>query len=324
MEPISRIDPITNQLFFRGFNVAELCTSASFESTLYLLLYGRLPTIPECENFSQKIIDLRRYYTEEDLTLDDLSTNLNHLMEDIQLNLQETLLTFVAVSPLVVAKQICEFEKREAAKQNQELGHVANFIWMTKGIQPNDTDIRDIETTLILHMDDPSNPSLSALHSMIKDGKSVSDALLTALSVHNGPLHHGAGTEAMIMFEEIQHIVNLDEYLKQRLDSGKKIFGLGHRIYRGTDPRAIVLREILERKVMNTSNAWLLEIIDRVTKEGYSTLKSLKNVDAYPNVDLYNAAVYYCLGFPPTFNTELFAISRAAGWIAHILEWLSG
>jgi citrate synthase len=323
MEPISRIDPISNQLFFRGHSVTDLCVNPSFESVLYLLINGCVPRLSEQEKFTEKIINLRRYYTEEYSTLNDVASNLNHLLEEEQLNFQDTLLTFVAVAPLVAAKHICRLENKKVKKPNNELKHVANFIWMIRGGPVNDIDVKDAETSLILHMDDPSNPSLTALHSSIKNGKTLSEALLDALAVHVDPLHHGAGTEAMHMIEEIRYVKDLDDYLRHRIEAGKKIYGLGHRIYRGTDPRAIVLRKILERRTMNTSNGWILETIDRVTEDGYSALKNLKNVEAYPNVDLYNAAIYYSLGVPPVFNTELFAISRAAGWIAHILEWNS-
>jgi citrate synthase len=323
MEPISRIDPLSNQLFFRGYNVTELSISESFESVLYLLVYGKLPSKKERETFSNKLINLRKYYTKEHFTLNDLAMNLSNLIDKNHKSLQDTLLTFVAIAPLVIARQICDSENRDVKEPKSELEHVANFIWMAKGILPNDTDVRDVETSLILHMDDPSNPSLTTLHTSIAEGKSISDALLAALSVHVGSLHHGAGTEAMKMLEEISRATNLEDYFEHRINSGKKIFGLGHRIYRGVDPRAIVLRKVLERRTIGTSNAWLLEIIDRVAKEGSLALKNLKQIEAYPNVDLYNAAVYYSIGFPPAFNTELFAISRAAGWMAHILEWKS-
>ncbi|MFX1606832.1 MAG: citrate/2-methylcitrate synthase, partial [Promethearchaeota archaeon] len=102
--------------------------------------------------------------------------------------------------------------------------------------------------------------------------------------------------------------------------SGEKIFGLGHRIYTGIDPRAVILRGILERRTLNTTDAWLVSVSDEVTKEGGLLLSDYKGIQAFANIDLYNAAVYYTLGFPPELNTSLFAISRSAGWMAHILE----
>jgi citrate synthase len=214
---------------------------------------------------------------------------------------------------------LAKLQDREAENAQNELGHAANFLWMVRGIMPMQTDVTDFQTSLILHMDDPDNPSLTALQQKLDDGE-VSDALIAALSEHTGPLHHGAGTQAMIMFEEIQKPDNVREYLRNRLRSGQKIFGLGHRIYRGIDPRAVVLREMLENRTMKTCDEWILHVSDGVAEEGKMLLLQHKGVHAFPNVDLYNAAVYFTFGFPPELNTSLFAVSRSVGWMAHILE----
>ena len=124
----------------------------------------------------------------------------------------------------------------------------------------------------------------------------------------------------MEMIREIKKPENTKRVLEERLKSGGKIYGLGHRIYTGFDPRAIVLRTILEKRVTDTEDEWILRVSDSVAAEGKKLLVANKNIDAYPNIDLFNAAVYYTLGFPAELNTSLFAISRAAGWMAHILE----
>jgi len=106
------------------------------------------------------------------------------------------------------------------------------------------------------------------------------------------------------------------------VDSGKRIYGLGHRIYTGIDPRAVVLRDMLERRIAGSDDEWILHVSQAVVEEGRKILSKQKGIDAYPNIDLYNASVYYSLGFPHEFNTSLFAISRAAGWMAHVLEFV--
>ena len=266
MKPISRIDDSKNLLFYRGFDATELSRNHSFEEVFYILLNGEPPSNAELKEIFQKLIDLRKYYTTDLTSLADLARNLGQLKDHDQLTCHDTLLTFVSLAPLIIANKFGKYHNRKIERPNNRLGHVANFLWMIQERIPSDTDVKDVETLLILHMDDPSNPSLSALHSFVKDGKSISEALLAALAVHIEPMHHGAGTEAMVMFEEIKQTINLEDYLKKRLDSGKKIFGLGHRVYRGTDPRAIVLREILERRTRNSANEWLLEVIDRVKR----------------------------------------------------------
>ncbi|MFW9958628.1 MAG: citrate/2-methylcitrate synthase [Candidatus Odinarchaeota archaeon] len=320
MKPISRIDNSTNQLLYRGMNVSELCVNYSYEDILHLLLKGNLPSKKEVRDMCQVLIDFRIFYQENVTTLEDLAKSIDSIREENEFSLQDTLLVFVSLVPLVVANKLGEIKNQKIERPIDLLQHAANFLWMVSGTTPNDTDIFDFQTSLILHMDDPMNPSLTALSKSFLKGQSLSDTLLSALSAHVEPLHHGAGTEAMRMFEEIRNIENPRNYLIERLDSGRKIFGLGHRIYTAKDPRAIILSGILKRRVMNTSNDWLLEVIEKVTKVGYRILKERKGIEAYPNVDLYNAAVYLTFGFPPEFNTDLFAISRAAGWVSHLNE----
>ncbi len=320
MKPISRIDVSKNKLFFRGFDVTELSRKYGFEEVLYLLMNAELPSNNELHELAKKLVELRRYYTDETLSLEELARNLDRIRSENQLSLEDILLTFVSLAPLVVANRFGILHSRRIEKPDSSLGHAANFLWMMKGKIPIESDIKDFETSLILHMDDPTNPSLSALNESFLEGGSPSNILLSALSSHIGPLHHGAGTEAMKMFEEMRDVNNPRKYLEERVDSGRKIFGLGHRIYRANDPRAVVLGNILQRRAVNTSDSWLLEIIEQVVREGHAILKERKGIDAYPNVDLYNAAVYSTFEFPPELNTELFAISRASGWIAHLIE----
>ncbi len=321
MKPISRIDPTTNQLYFRGISVTELACSSDFESVLYLLVHGILPTTQQREQLVSQMKEFRGFYKKDIQSLNSVVKNLDTLRDKHGLDLFETLLTFVTMCPIVIANQLAKSQDREAENAQDELGHAANFLWMVRSIVPMQTDVTDFQTSLILHMDDPENPSLTALQQKLDDGD-VSDALLAALSEHIGPLHHGAGTQAMIMFEDIKEPDNVREYLRNRLKSGQKIFGLGHRIYRGIDPRAVVLREMLERRTMKTCDEWLLHVSDAVAREGSVLLSEQKGIDSFPNIDLYNAVVYFTFGFPPKLNTSLFAVSRAAGWMAHILEYL--
>lgn len=320
MKPISMIDPSTNQLFFRGINATKLSGNSSFERVLYLLIHGQLPSNQELDAISDRMAEFRIFYNSEVDSLFKLAWNLEEIKEDNKLDLRDTLLTFVSLAPLVVANEYGIAQGKMIKKPKRQLGHAANFLWMTKGVMLTETELDDFQTSLILHMDDPQNPSLSTLETAVRDDKSISDVLLSALNVHSGPLHHGAGHEAMMMFQEIREQANVRKYLEQRLKSGEKLYGLGHRIYRGIDPRAVVLREMLERRTLKTKNEWLLKVSDSVAKYGRSLLSEYKGIDAYPNVDLYNAAVYFTFGFPPELNTSLFAISRSAGWIAHILD----
>jgi len=319
MEPISRIDSSANQLFFRGLDAIELASNSDFESVLYLLVHGALPNSTQLQQLRSRMIELRGLYREEYKSLVTLVKDLDIIGDQQGLNLYDTLLAFVTLCPIVIAHQYAESQGKKAENPNDNLGHAANFLWMIRGSVPKQTDLADFQAALILPMDDPDNPSLSALLEVL-DRKEVSKAILAALQEHVGPLHHGAGAEAMMMLEEIKEPKRVTEVLSKRLKSGVKIFGLGHRIYTGIDPRAVVLRGILERRTLNTNDAWLVFVSDEVAKVGGILLSEYKGIQAFPNIDLYNAAVFHTFGFPPQLNTSLFAISRSTGWMAHILE----
>jgi citrate synthase len=240
---------------------------------------------------------------------------------ELRLDQFETLLTMVALTPIVIANSWRECEKLELIESRTDLKHVANFIWMLTGSLPPTQDLKDLETTVILHMDDPDNPSLSTLELEINAGASISKALGSALLIHGDPLHHGAGQRAMKMIEDIADPTMVKAKLLERLDSGRRIFGIGHRIYRTIDPRAVVLRNILKRRASGTKHERLYKLVEKVATVGPSLARERKGLTLHPNVDLYNAAVYTTLGIPAELNTALFAMARTAGWMAHILDW---
>jgi citrate synthase len=169
-------------------------------------------------------------------------------------------------------------------------------------------------------MDDPDNPSLTALSDSYKRMSSVSAALSLALDKHIDPLHHGAGELVMKMVREIQEPSRTLEVLEERIENGERIYGLGHRIYKTVDPRAAYLSQMLARLSIGTEHEWINEVIDTIREVGPQIIKEQKGITVHPNVDLYNAAVYHALGLPEEMNTHLFAMARAAGWMAHILE----
>jgi len=321
MEPISRIDASSNQLYFRGLDTVRLAREQDYESVLFLLIHGRLPTARQHNSVRQRLIKLRDFYSPKMISIESLVKALQPICDENDLATEDLLLAFVALAPLALSSQLAASRNRRMFAQNEGLGHAANLLWMTRGEMPSEEEIREFDTCLILHMDDPDNPSLRALHASIESGSSVPSALEAALSEHIRPDHHGAGLESMRMILAIGKKENTYEYLRARLSSGLKIFGLGHRIYRGIDPRAVVLREILGRRSRGTEEEELLRIAEEVSERGSSLLHEHKGISAFPNVDLYNALTYFTFGFPPESNTDLFAVSRAAGWMAHIMEW---
>ncbi len=319
-EPISRIDVQSGTLYFRGHSAVELATDRKFEDVLYLLVHGVLPEPGERDALSLSLVSKR----EASLVPPSGSSlvSLAEGMEGVEKEPYEKLLGLVAAIPIAVASAYRASNGREAVPQNASLNHAANLLWMLTGIEQAERNIRDFETCLILHMDDPENPSLSRLLQALNEGGSIAVAVGTALRAHGDPLHHGAGSLAANMVLSLAQEDDLHEAMAEKLDRGERLYGLGHRIYRTMDPRAKELRRILVSRTKGTDMSWLPNHVEDVAKAGADVLLERKGLVVHPNVDLYNALVYSTFGLATDVNTQLFAVSRAAGWTAHTVEFL--
>ncbi|MHA2310832.1 MAG: citrate/2-methylcitrate synthase [Candidatus Thorarchaeota archaeon] len=348
-EPISRIDSKNGKLYFRGLDATELARGKSFEDVTYLLIYGQLPSERESADFRGKMLNHRSLFQKEmplilqeigeypderlykvangiDRTdmmgLRPLAKHVSQFSEKYNLNPLDSVLAFVALCPEVLASGWRQLVGKSAVSQKRSLGYSHSFLWMLNEKELPPKDERDLEACFILHMDDPSNPSLNALEESINSGDTLSESLVSALDHHVDPLHHGAGEAVMKAMIDMGYTKNVEAYLSRALDKGERIFGLGHRIYRTIDPRAVMLRDILKGRTDNQAAYALFHRIEETARIGAQLIREKKNRTVYPNVDLYNAAVYHTFGIPYYMNTELFAVARAAGWAAHIAEWL--
>jgi citrate synthase len=331
VEPISSIDVKNGVLRFRGHVATTIAFLHDFETVLYLLIHGELPPPSEKEDLLHSMQAIRR----------NLLTVVSEVLErkpqspedalqvlagyidkwfDEGVSLHDCLLRFVVLTPLVLIGQWRESHHQEVREPTEKFGHSGNILH-SMGFEIDFVDLRDFDAALILHMDDPDNPSLTELEDSLNNGRAPGESISRAIQKHGGPLHHGAGTESMKMIEDLRKEESLQLALRKRVDSGQLIFGLGHRIYQTLDPRAKLLKTFLERRTPGTSFEWLVPLLNEVATIGAEIILEKKNKVVHPNVDLFNAAFYSTLGFPIEFNTHLFAISRVAGWMAHSIEW---
>ena len=140
-----------------------------------------------------------------------------------------------------------------------------------------------------------------------------------AIGALSGELHGGANVQVMKMLLEIGDPANVDRWVANRLQSGGRIMGMGHAVYRTTDPRADILARLSARICREKNNKWY-EITRRVEEATKKWMLENKHQGIYPNVDLYSASVYYSMGIAIDLNTPIFATSRIAGWSAHVIE----
>jgi len=121
------------------------------------------------------------------------------------------------------------------------------------------------------------------------------------------------------MLLNIKTIDNVEPWIRRRMGEGQRIMGMGHAVYKTYDPRSTVLKELSKKLARKTGQIWF-DMTEKVETATIAEMKSQKGMDIYPNVDLYSASIYYMLDIPMDLNTPIFAISRVAGWAAHVIE----
>ena len=190
---------------------------------------------------------------------------------------------------------------------------------MVSGEKP-DRDVEKIfDVCLILHADHTFNASTFTARQVASTRAHMYSASSSAIGALSGELHGGANTEVMKMLLEIGSIEKTEDWIKGEIDNGNKIMGMGHAVYKTYDPRARILKVLSRSLAAKTGQPWF-DITEKVETTTISEMKSRKDMDIYPNVDLYSASVYYMLDIPMDMNTPIFAISRVVGWAAHIIE----
>jgi len=200
-----------------------------------------------------------------------------------------------------------------------ELSHAANFLYMLTGEVPDEEIEKIFDICLILHADHTFNASTFTARQVASTRAHMYSAASAAIGALSGELHGGANYEVMRMLLDIKTEDKVESWIKKKMDKGERIMGMGHAVYRTYDPRARVLKE-LSKKLAEKINLPWFDITQKIEQVTIDEMKKRKGVDIYPNVDLYSASVYYMLKIPMDLNTPIFAISRVAGWTAHIIE----
>ncbi|MFB6355695.1 MAG: citrate/2-methylcitrate synthase, partial [bacterium] len=204
---------------------------------------------------------------------------------------------------------------KEPVYPDSELGQAANFLYMLNDEKPTETDEHVFNTCLNLHADHGFNASTFSARVTASTLSDLHSAIATAIGTLKGPLHGGANTEVMKMLMDIDEKgADPVEYVKEKLQSGEKIMGFGHRVYKTEDPRATHLREMSEKLgEQNNSKQWF-----EYSRAIEDFLLEDKGINC--NVDFYSSSTYYQLGIPIDLYTPIFAASRVVGWIGHVFE----
>jgi citrate synthase len=243
-------------------------------------------------------------------------------VDDPEKNWDATL-RLIAAMPTLVAAFARSRRGEEILDPRPDLDHAANFYYMLKGTEPSPATRKVLDACLIIHAEHTMNASTFTARVTGSTLANPYQVIASAIGSLSGPLHGGANEEALAQFEEIGSPANVQKWLdaKRKDDPKYKVMGLGHRVYKVKDGRAIVLQEIAEHAFAETQRPKTYETaleLERVA-EGIYGPKGI-----YPNVDFYSGVVYQSLGIPTDVFTPIFAIARVAGWLAHWHEQLNG
>jgi citrate synthase len=330
---ITSIDGERGILRYRGYDVGALVEHCTFEEVCYLLLYGDLPSADEFSSFKEDLLVARTIPTEVEAVVDDsahyarpmeamrsMGSALSFSDPDKTSNQPDANLRkatrLISQLPTVMARYRRRYYGLEPVQPDLELDYASNFLWMLRGELPSEEDAKVLDAVSIMHADHEMNASTFAARVIAATCSDMHSAIVGAIAALKGTLHGGANEWVMATLKRIGTEDKVDAWVDETLDQGKKIPGFGHAVYKVTDPRAVILKEI-GRKVFERANPnepnWFA-MTERMERRVFER-KGL-----VPNVDLYSASVLYYLGFPIDLLTALFAANRVAGWAAHVIE----
>jgi citrate synthase len=226
----------------------------------------------------------------------------------------------IAKFPTLIAAWDRIRNDKQPVKPSPKLDHAANFLYMLKDKAPDEEVGRMMDICLVLHAEHSFNASTFAAREVASTRAHMYASIAAAVGSLSGELHGGANMRVMQMLTEIGSKDKVEAYVNAQFDAGRKIFGLGHAVYDTDDPRALILAPMSKKMGERINDTKWFEISQLLEKTGKAEFKKRKGKDIYVNVDFYSASLYYAMGIPIDLFTPVFAISRIAGWTAHVVE----
>lgn len=328
---ICDVDGKNGRLLYYGLDIADLAAHATFEETVYLLWHGHLPTRDELTSLQNDLARNRDIpapvktmmasFPREAVPMEVLRTAVSLLSLYDPDDADNTREANVRKATRLVARMGTLIAMVEALRQGREpvaprtdLSLAANFLYMLFGKEQDETVVHAMDVALILHADHELNASTFAARVTAATLADMYSAVVAAISALKGPLHGGANEQVFNMLQAIGATDHAASYTRGQLASGKKIMGFGHRVYRTDDPRATVLRGLSKQLGDERGETQWYDI----SREIEGVVQKEKGL--YANVDFYSASTYHSIGIPTDLFTPVFAMSRMAGWTAHVLE----
>jgi len=329
------------KLIYSGYTIEDLAENALFEEVEFLLWHNRLPSKSELNELVEKVAQgavlpdgiitlMKNLPTDAQpmAVLRTVTSALAHYDEDSEDNTDKDVarekairLTGQMASAVAAWERIRNGEEPVAPKADYNLAQ--NFVYMLKNEEPDETTWRAINVYLVLLAEHGLNASTFTSRVVTATIADLHSAVTAAIGALKGPAHGGANTAAMNQFLDVGEVDNVETWFKETRESGGRVMGIGHRVYKAPDPRGAILKQHARDLAETSGNTKWFEIAEGLEKAARKDDYFIER-NLFPNVDYYSAIVLYTLGIPTDTFTPLFAMARVAGWSAHIIEQMGG
>jgi 2-methylcitrate synthase/citrate synthase II len=337
---ISKVNPETNSLLYRGYPVHELAATQPFEAVAYLLWHGELPTeiqlaqlhalersyrvLPADVRAAIELVPLDAHPMDEVRTAVSLigardlagTASVLDVSGSIEENLARSIRLF-AVLPSIVAYGQRRRRGLQPVAPRDDLDYSSNFLWMTFGEEAHPVVVDAFNRSMILYGEHSFNASTFTARVITSTLSDLYSAVVGAIGALKGPLHGGANEAVLHIFDEIGTAENVGPWLDEALAEKRKIMGFGHRVYKRGDSRVPTMKAALDTLVEHYDRPDLAALYDTLESE----FVSRKGI--YPNLDYPSGPAYSLMGFDTLTFTPLFVAARVTGWTAHIMEQLA-
>jgi len=325
---ISMVDGENGRLVYRGYVIADLAEDMSFEEVAYLLWYGRLPTRAELDALTLELAASRALTQAATIALEALPRDTDPMdvlrsvvsVQGVEHKLEKPSIPLAIHATASFPTILATFHRRqlglEPVKPRADLGHAANYLFMLHGKESSPDLVRALNTYLVLLADHGMNASTFVARVIASTDSDLASCLVGAIGALKGPAHGGAPSAVMDQLEQMGTAENAEHWMREARKRKVRFMGFGHRIYRTYDPRAKILKEICARL-----NPKFYELASKVEQTALQILhEEHPERPQATNVEFYSAGVLQAIGLPKEYFPPTFAVSRAAGWTAHVLE----
>ncbi|WP_426323294.1 bifunctional 2-methylcitrate synthase/citrate synthase [Microbacterium sp. E-13] len=334
---VSKVNPETNSLLYRGYPVQELAATQPFEAVAYLLWHGELPTEVQLAQVRATERENRALQADVKAAIDLLpldahpmdevrtavsaigareTAGISNVMDAVgttEQNLERSIRLFGEL-PAIVAYGQRRRRGLEPVDARDDLDYAANFLWMTFGEEPHEVIVDAFNRSMILYAEHSFNASTFTARVVTSTLSDLYSAVVAAIGALKGPLHGGANEAVLHIFDEIGGAENVVPWLDEALANKRKIMGFGHRVYKRGDSRVPTMKTALDALIAHYDRPDVAALYDALESE-FVNRKGI-----YPNLDYPSGPAYNLMGFDTLTFTPLFVASRVTGWTAHIME----